>query len=690
MGNKPPWNNNSKDYGANKDVSLFDKILPDVPVSVSVQTRRIPYSTYSGTTKIITFQGKNKYHETIYKACAEGFQSDWFAEISERSKPEYFAAVRGFFDWVSEFGYQTTGTNRYEVLKAYEAYQMNDRGLRRTPLFMINSILREGLASPSFNLEDFQYLETLVHLSRPAKDGEREPVSLSNWFDLPWMRALIGENAYLQLESPSLLYRSFRVTIATTLLWLLAQRNRWQESAAIEFDQTSKVWQYDWDRLLFEHMGRFDERGEPEDDFSELLLLDLVVPQAMPALKSKLIQSGTKNLPKALRYKGKRQCIWQRPVFFHPEHQTHYTPVEELLCAWLIACEAIQPTDIPKLKTNNYAIEYNQSGRLVAMECTYYKGRAGSTKQPAILIGRDPWTRALYSYMEGLSEESLFRTRIAKQVAMSISGSRNHTCSLLYKIWKLPSFQQQLKAELRRTNASSLFLRAVLALEQGDDFHQFNNQTGQRGAEYRSLVSRPIPLSLFTLTHIKTTAVYSGSDVYREGDLINHHSHTSLTEKMSYLTDKNKEWVNQAGRITRLVLHDLQNVVFQPSITAIRLAVADLELRTQVIQATYAQDIETHSLQSRFTDYEDDEAIIVSDTTDTALYFIHYITQAEALFPKLLAIRPDWVERTLIIKIEWMVRMLGRMRMASTARKEYGSMEEHLPRLFDHLLETTE
>lgn len=48
--------------------------------------------------------------------------------------------------------------------------------------------------------------------------------------------------------------------------------------------------------------------------------------------------------------------------------------------AWLVACEAVQPTDITKLKTTDYAREFNQSGRLIAMECCYYKGRAGSTR----------------------------------------------------------------------------------------------------------------------------------------------------------------------------------------------------------------------------------------------------------------------------------------------------------------------
>jgi hypothetical protein len=95
-------------------------------------------------------------------------------------------------------------------------------------------------------------------------------------------------------------------------------------------------------------------------------------------------------------------------------------------------------------------------------------------------------------------------------------------------------------------------------------------------------------------------------------------------------------------------------------------------------------------LQSRAVENESDDIIVVSDTSDTALYFIHYITQAEKLLPKLLAVRPDWVERELIVRIEWMTRTLTRMQTAAIAQKAYKKLETHLPPLFVHLLETIE
>ncbi|MEQ8185697.1 hypothetical protein [Marinobacter salarius] len=688
---------NAHEYAVDNETSPFNKVLSKEHAKLPTQSKRIVYQSISGATKVIALKRKDKYHRIIFKACAAGFRSDWFDGISDRSKPAYFDYVRYYFDWINESGCNTTDKARYETLKAFEAFWLNNRGLKKSPLIYINVIIREGLGCATISDSDYVFLQTLLSLSKHAKSPEPESVTLSSWFDLPWLRVVIGEQAYLQLESPRLLLKSFRATIATTLLYLLEQRQYWQQSSVITVDTSRKNWQYGWSRMLFERDGKFNKQFDPEDEFTHLLWLDLVTQPGQEALKEKFTKTGSLNLALKVSYQEKRICPWQYPVFFHPDYQTRYSHVEELLCAWLAACETVQPTDIPKLKTNNYTCERNSSGRLIAMECTYYKGRSGTFKQPAILMGNAPWARAMDWYMNGLSETSLFKTRVGSQGAFSISTSRNNAdirhkiVSFLFKIWKLPNFQKKLESELQRTEAAPLFLHAMLALEHGDEsFLTFKTRTDKWVDEYRAITSRPLPIRLFSLTHIKNTAVHAGTDAYREADLINHHSHTSSTEKTSYLTDKNKEWVNQAGRITRLVLHDLQNVVFQPSITAIDQSVSDLELRTRVSAVTHAKNSVTHSLRSSAVDSESDGTIVVSDTSDTALYFIHYITQAEKLLPKLLAVRPDWVERELIVQVEWMTRTLTRMRTAANAQRTYKKLAVHLPPLFSHLLETTE
>ena len=679
-------------YAEMSDPRLFDKFLPEEPFPLPTKSNRIIYKTKAGTTQTIILKNKNKHLHIIFTACLYGFQSDWFSTISDRSKPSYFDVVRNYFDWANESDNKNIDNKRYETLKLFESYCLNERGLKRSTLGFINKVIREGMGSSKLSDNHYNYLQTLLPLSKPAKFPDSNPVTLSNWFSLPWLRSIIGEKAYLQIDSPRLLFNSFRVTVATTLLYLLEQRQHWLKGSFINFDTSTSNWEKDWNRIILERKGSFNKEGEPKDELSHLLWLDLVRPSGSDILKERAKKIGIHNLPRQLYDQKEKKTIahWQKPAFFHPDNQTRYSQIEEVLCAWLVACESVQPTDIPKLKTTNYTIERNRSGRLIAMEGKYYKGRSGQIKQPAILMGSDPWTQAMDRYMAGLCGPDLFSRNIAHP--LNFTGLiNNNFISFLLKVWDMPSFQQKLKSDLYRTGATSLFLDAMLALRNGyESPMQYRKRTGKTIAEYRKSSTRALPGLMFSLTHIKNTAVHAGTDAYRSADLINHHSHCSLTEKTSYLTDQNKEWVNQAGRITRLVLHDLQNVVYQPSITAISQSVYDLELRTKISEATHITDIVTQKISGSHILSESESIIVVSDTIDAALYFTHYITQAEALLPKLIAVRPDWVERTLIVQVEWMTRTLTRMKAAATAQKTYKKLSIHLPPLFDHLLETSE
>ena len=690
-----PMLSEEHDYATRDDSSSFDIALPEQPVQLKAKPERIICRTRAGTEHIVALIKPNIYHDALFLAFATGLQSDWFINhISDISKPGYHDQLRNFFDWLNDTDHQTTDINRYDCLKDYESYKMNHQGFKKSPLGSLKQILAHGLDSPFLSDKDIHYLEALLELTKIAEGSESESYTLSEWFSIPWLRPIIGEKYYLQLESPRRLLVSFRVTIAVTLLYLLEARQQWQKFPAQDFDTSYNHWQYNWDRLLIKQAGRFDENGEPADSLTQVLWQDIIKPSWQCFIKAKLLQPGTHKFIKKYTVDNKGLYPWQKPILFHPDYHNHYSPLEELLLAYLAACETIQPTDIPKLKTSDYALETKTSGRLIMMECQYYKGRAGSIHQPAIIMASDSWTQALYRYRQGLPcTAPLFKTKIRKRFKMPVLGKNNnrHTqVEMLFKLWKIPTLQRRIHSELERAQASPIFLKAMLALEEGSElYRQFNKRTGGCREDYAS-EPFPIPKILFSLTHIKNTAVHAGSDNYRESDLINHHSHTSETEKHAYLTDNNKDFVNRLGRITRLVLHDLQNVVYQPSIGAIQQAVNDLETRTQVVEATGVSDANVQSLQETIDQDDMGDDIIVADTLDSALYFIHYIDQAEQVVPRLLAVRPDFVERTLLIQVEWMTRTLSRMRQAKAAKKKYASLCEHLPTLFDHLLDSTE
>ena len=272
------------------------------------------------------------------------------------------------------------------------------------------------------------------------------------------------------------------------------------------------------------------------------------------------------------------------------------------------------------------------------------------------------------------------------------SVNMNSIQNTILGLWQTPQLQTRIRAACKRAGFSMIFLDAALALTEGSQtrncFLSKNPCTSR--SDYEAAVSRPLPSYMFTLSHIKTTAVHAGSDQYRDRDLINHHSHTSATEKHHYLTDANQDFVNRAGRVTRVVLHDLQNVVYQPSVSAIAQAVTDLELRSRVIEATGSEDAQVNPLNLSASRSEPDAEILVPDTTEQALIFVHSIAQAEERYHQLLNLRPDWLERTLLPHLEWMTRTLTKMASATSAQKQYADLKSFLPPIFDHLLETLE
>lgn len=675
----------------------FDAAIPQKPEQIAVNSNRIVYKTSAGTTHIIALEGNNIYEMAIFQAFVAGFSSDWFTNLAEISKPMYYHEVRKLFEWLNISERKIHDDNRYTFLKDYEAFALNERNLKTSRIGYLNQIIREGLHSPLLSENDLRYLDKLLQLSKPEKSPEADPITLSEWLALPCLRAILGEKNYLQLESPRRLFVSFRVTISVTLLYLLEIRNKWQQYNSLTFDTNYRDWQYHWNPLLINHIGAFSSDGSPANDLSQLLWIDLVKPTHREYLKKNISLSNSRNsrFQKSYIKQGRQRTPWQKPILFQPVYQSSYSNLEEQLLAWLAACETIQPFDIKNLKTTDYAQEINASGRLIAMECNYFKGRAGKTKRPNILMGSDPWTQALFLYISGLLPSSpLFKTQIDNAINLPSLGKnsgKNGLFRILIEIWEIPILQRRIHAALKKSQATSIFLRAMLAI--GNNYSDNTKSAGKSTTSIGHKIPHTIispPNHIYSLTHIKNTAVHAGSDAYRESDLINHHSHTSKTEKHYYLTDSNKDFVNRAGRITRLVLHDLHNVVYQPSISSIQREVNDLELRTRITNATGIEDTSVHQLNQSIDHEADGSEIIIPDTSDNALIFIHYISEAERQLGRLVAARPDWVERTLIVQIEWMTRILSKMRSANSARSIYSNLCAHLPPMFDHILETME
>ncbi|MFC3679004.1 hypothetical protein [Bacterioplanoides pacificum] len=667
----------------------FDSLLPSKPERLETKAKRIIFKTRANTTVIVELKNRNKHHKLIFETLQTAVNSEWFESLTMHSQETYHYTIRNFISWINTTKYKTKIANRYDILKDFESYQTNIKKTQTSQLKYLKKIINQGISSKRLITEDSKYLKTLINISKPAKSPPSKSFTLSNWFDTPWIIPYITERRYLQLESPKILINSFKVTIATTLLWLLEQRSHWNSYSTIYFTATTQDWYIDWNRELIAHTGKSFKKGQPQNNFVKLMLLDLIHDHSISKIKSHISKNGTKNLPKEVH--GARQPAWKRPVLFSPENQYNYSEVEELLCAWLLACEKIQAGDILKLEVGNFAREFNSNGNLIAIQCQYFKGRSGTHHTTEVHKGKDCWSRAINKYIEGLNSSNLFNKDLQKSIQFPDTKDRRTVVGFLYAIWRLEDFRKPLEAELKKNNASTLFIDTMLAFDNtSESFSRYQKMnSGSTVTEFKRNAKKPLPKSLFTLTHIKTSAVHANSDKYRESDLVNHNSHSSITEKASYITDQNKDWVNQSGRITRLVINDLQNTAYAPSIPKIIKSINSLELKTKIIKETNNKNFELLETSKIGIEHIPSDKIIVLDNEDTALYLIHYLKQAEDSFEALCRIRPDWVEKTLIINIEWMTRILSRLKSSRKAKERYKGLKNSLPNLFEHIKETS-
>lgn len=687
-------------YAIDAENVLIDGKNTDV-LKINTKPVRITYTARNGSEYVIELTSDCQYHIAIFKALAEATRAESFQNVTTTTKTYRYSILGTFVEWLNSKDNNRSDDNRYLCLKDFETYQLNEKNRKNSDVSRLKTFIAIGLYSEHLTTEELVYLKSLIRLTKAIKLGEAESASLSSWFRMPWLREVLGSKNYLQLESPSRLLLSFRVTIATTLVYLLESRQEWRARMAgydSQDDFQFRRWWLKWNPFILSSVARFNVDGLPQDQLTTVLYADMLNQRNKLEFSKVIAKRGAKNLPAVLKPGNKVIPIWQQPMIFTPNFLNRYSHVEECLASWLIACEAVQPSDILKIKSTDYAQEFNSSGKLIMMQLNYYKGRSGSMKQPAVLMGSDCWTKAMYLYLKELPQHGrLFSRDYKKSLQVSSLGKLakgNNELKLLLSLWKQKDLRKRIDHEIQASQSSPLFLEAMLALEKGSEsFHSFVSSSGKGRSDYEDDVPRPLPSTLFKLTHIKSSAVHARSDHYRDSDLINHHSHTSDTEKYNYLTDANKDWVNQCGRITRLVLNDLQSVVYQPSIDKFRSVVHDLNVRTQIVAATSVDALEARvhpigiSKSSNESNYDD---IIVIDSADTALIFIHYINEAEKNFEKISKIRPDFVELTLLPQIEWMTRTLERMKHTKRAQEDYKALSDHLPPLFDYLLETNE
>lgn len=358
---------------------------------------------------------------------------------------------------------------------------------------------------------------------------------------------------------------------------------------------------------------------------------------------------------------------------------------EKLCFTWVMASMAVQPSDIFKLKPSNFTLIRSQPKRPIkVIECEYFKGRAKTIHTTDGLDTKKPEGQLVLRVIQNASEDIplLNDFKYPDKLPSNLGDSTLQTSTLLMGyciLLKISLFDNKIIQHHIDKKVSSSFYQATKALlDHGQPIHAFTSQAtkkmGCTKKEYKVWTpvakalwlasSCPAPISIFGLSYIKNTSVHAESDPIDVDKLINYRSHSGKTEALSYLTEDNEKWLNTTGRMTRSVMHDLIQNVFNPmdnvnfnsefsriaeTVNGERnLVLSRMERVTQ--QTGKINDI---GIMGNSTENHDGlPTILVCDNVETAFKVRAYQELAQKNAKKLLRSNPDHFFRTVLPNLE--------------------------------------
>lgn len=702
------------------------QVIASLELPFSVRFISIPKSRSSAAYTLSMSDTNDSDKAIIYKAMIAVYNYVFFDKSAALSAKTLFSkAVKPFIEWLNAHKIE----NRYETLKLYETDRMDelDNHGGSSPLLHLKTVLGYAIESESLRKElssdEYAYLIEL-RKTKHTPNLNKSQKSIASYFGaLDWLRRNdigIGSNNYSALASPKLTVNSLSLTSATVILELKTYKDELKklissikpqlspwlviESQDVKTRRCKAV-----ANIIYLMLSAYHKQENPSNTLKaalQTLILStsssLVAYHAITsALKSQDVcdslflnkeREKTKvNLDFTKLYftsslDGALFSIeWIKGVLKGDSSKV-LTNVEGLMFTWLMASLTVQPTDIPKLTHSSFRL-MKVGGRVTNIECEYFKGRAKVFHTTRSLSVRTHEGKALLKLLEQQDEGLPFFANKLLVISNKITSLLGAFNALL----QISNLYEKLEVAHAKQQLPNLMPRAICALV-SNGIHSENVIENPKKIiieERRKLVSQsqsPCQKTMFALQVIKNSAVHAFSDPYTLNYLINRNSHSNQTEKVSYLTEDNEEWINNSGRITREVMldliHNVFNLNFQPEnekqVAAFNsefMAVADLiaykheemNARLRVVTGQEKGRINKVGVIA-LSDQKDNEElspIYVSDSPITVLKMHNYLHEFKKNYKKLLSHNPDHLFKTVIPTVEWLEDTLPKMSKAS-------------------------
>jgi hypothetical protein len=624
-------------------------------------------------------------------------------------------------------------TNPYKILKDYEAHmfdKLNNHGgqsklTRLKPLFTY-----------AINDEEFynglspQEATFLVDLkaTRVSPNLNKKQISLASYFGgIDWLRddnVGVGSKLYNVFASPKLTINSLKCVTSTVILELyeakkalrtfLSECNLMSDSLDVtDFklltrNQKSKH----IGQVIYNILCAYHELTSPSSHLQRamaLLLLSNVLSSAVTSCQKALEgKEGMKDV--FLTSKGnlgthKLSCTFkitmQGPlmsveVLQHlsiPNEPLPITEVERLMFSWLMVSLTVQPSDIANLNKGNFRL-FKVGDKVTHVECEYFKGRANAIHNTRTLSVKKGEGKALLAY---LNQHSGNQITTFSGDAPSIRLGNTSILGGLFHALNLPFMEKALCDAHQQFGETPMIMPKALKslIHKGVHTENIPKCKSLKKAERRAIVlvsDTPCQKKIFGLQAIKNSAVHAYSDPYTLHYLINRNSHTNQTEKVDYLNAENGSWMDAAGRVTRSVMLDLINNVFDLDFAELEQGYKEkttVAFNNEFASVTNAISYKSEEMLSRLKVVTEQgkgvinevgvmsssangegvfAPIYVLDSPATVCQMRNYVHEFKENYKQLLSRNPDYLYQTVLPTVEWVEQVLSKLSKDSVSK----------------------
>ncbi|PKG86288.1 hypothetical protein CXF85_00840 [Colwellia sp. 75C3] len=630
------------------------------------------------------------FHEVIH-------HPNDYAESKVKSIIDQFPNVTAFINQ-----HETNG-NDFKIIKNFETYLV-DEGFSGRGAYSLISIVREACSVKFITPKKIEILKK-IDKSTKLNPLENKQYPLTKWFSqIRWLREEMAKagklDVYQRISSTRLLMKSFSHTISELMLIIqdfsldiakALQQNHFNlnllKSKFIDVDQTSVEYKKQREILYIATRGDLSINKQT---------LEILISDFCPKDRRSIVSNSLRNNDnfstkptekKKVKHNFRTAAIFDEDFFsqidkFASGKQTSIpvSKAEELCFYWLNCAQAVQASDVRQLTYQDY-IFHGSSKRITHISCDYYKSRSQDFKTTDTLDTTLSVGKALLYFIQNKGNANSLMSLKSKDVDSAMANHVGFIARVL-SLFSEPLCNELIKKRLRQQAVSTVFLDLVQCLLSNATCskQQFDREQKKQNPDIKN--KHHFPSNWFTGSMIKTAAVHAGSLKFRVGLINNHNSHTSKTEHDVYFSEENEEYMNMSGRLMRFVMEDIENVAFKPNIEQIHGSVTERQLRTKLVSETTG-DIQPFNKVEYFdgSDDEQGDSIIVIDSVETVVNFLHYINEARKKYKMLAQHNPDFLEMNVLVEAEWKEYVLNNLISKQIKSKGYATYKQYKPML---------